>query len=152
MRCDEVMKRQVHTCTEYDTIERAAQIMRDANVGFLPVCDRARKCVGAVTDRDIVIRAVADGRDPKECRVAEIRTREVISCRQEDDLDVAERLMVEHQKSRILVTDRDDTVLGVISLSDIAQREPAERAGETLREVASREATRGEIESGVPVH
>jgi predicted transcriptional regulator len=89
------------------------------------------------------VRALAEGR--ADGQIGDVMTRELVSCRPEDDLDVAERLMAQHQKSRIICCDQDGTLRGVISLSDIAEREPADRAGETLREVSSREATVAEL-------
>jgi CBS domain-containing protein len=142
MRCEDLMKREVQTIREHDTIRTAAERMAAAHVGFLPVCDEGRRAIGTVTDRDIAIRAVAEGKTPDGCRVGDIMSRSVVACRPYDDVTLAERLMAQHQKSRIVVTDEDGVLRGVISLSDIAEHEPARRAARTLREVAAREAPR----------
>lgn len=139
MRCEEIMKREVHCAFPSDTVQKAAQIMRDQNVGFLPVCELSRKVEGALTDRDICIRVDAEGRSARECKVADVMTREVVACRPWDDVAEAERLMATHHKSRMLITDDQGIVLGVISLSDIAERDTLRRAAVTLREVSSRE-------------
>jgi CBS domain-containing protein len=140
--CGDIMKRQALTVSEDDTIQLAAEKMALANVGFLPVCDRNGKVLGAITDRDIAIRAVAVGLSPATCTVNHAMTRDVVACRADDDLAAAENLMAQRQVSRLLVTDEDGTLKGVISLSDVAQREPARRAAATLRAVSAREAPR----------
>lgn len=138
MRCEEIMKRDVECVSPRDTVEDAASRMRDANVGFLPVCDESNKVLGTLTDRDIAIRLVA-ARKPGGTHVEDVMTSEVVACRPEDDVREAENAMAQHQKSRIMCTDAGGRLLGVISLSDIAQHETGERASETLREVSERE-------------
>jgi CBS domain-containing protein len=139
MRCDEIMKRDVECLTPRDTAQSAARRMRDENVGFLPVCDISGKVVGAVTDRDLALRAIGDGR-PATTPVGDLMTREVIFCRPEDDLRTAEDLMAQKHKSRIMCLDAGGKIVGVISLSDIAQREDGARVSQTLRRVSEREA------------
>src|SRR5687768_8048508 len=99
MRCKEIMKREVECASLEESVSQAARRMRDCNVGFLPVCDAAKKVIGTLTDRDIAIRAVAEGR-PSSTTAQEIMTRDVVYCRPEDDLETAERLMGSNQKSR----------------------------------------------------
>jgi CBS domain-containing protein len=139
MRCEEIMKREVLTTSEDESIQSAAQTMARSNVGFLPVVDESEQVIGTITDRDITIRAVAEGHAPQSCLVADVMSREVVACRPSDDLEEAGRLMAEHHKSRILVIDDDGGLCGVLSLSDIAQQ-PQLRAADTLREVSAREA------------
>ncbi len=139
MRCEEIMKRDVECLGLDDTVGQAAIRMRDTNIGFLPVCDEAGKVVGTLTDRDIAVRLVAAG-DPPTTKANEIMSREVVSCRPADDISVAERLMGDHHKSRILCLDEDGALAGVISLSDIAQHEEGTRAAQTMRDVTAREA------------
>lgn len=140
MRCEEIMKRDVVCARESDTVQSAAQRMRDENIGFLPVCDDDDRVLGTITDRDICIRVDAEGKSADECLVSDVMTREVVSCRPHDDIAEAERLMGQHHKSRIVVCDEEGRIQGVISLSDIAERDSLRRAAATLREVASREA------------
>jgi len=113
--------------------------MRDANVGFLPVCDSTKKVLGAITDRDIALRIVAENRPPTTA-VGDVMTREVIACRPDDEVTRAEQLMGKHQKSRMICTDQEGRLLGVISLSDIAQVEEPSRASQTMKQVTEREA------------
>jgi CBS domain-containing protein len=142
MRCIDIMKTHVQSVAMDDTIQAAAEKMALANVGFLPVSDDAGRLVGTITDRDITIRAVAKGRIPAECAVQEVMTRDLVACRPDDDLATVEQLMGQTQKSRLLVTDEGGRLVGVLSLSDIAENEPGRRVAKTLREVAAREAPR----------
>ena len=139
MRCEEIMKRDVECVEPTKPVQDAARRMRDANIGFLPVCDPSRKVLGAITDRDIAVRIVADGRPPTTA-VGDVMTREVIACRPDDDVRRAEQLMGRHHKSRMICTDEEGRLLGVISLSDIAQVEEASRASQTMKQVTEREA------------
>jgi CBS domain-containing protein len=141
MRCIDIMKSHVQTVSVADTVQTAAQKMALANVGFLPVSD-GPTLVGTITDRDITIRAVASGRVPAECTVGEVMTRDIVACQPDDDLTTAEQLMAQTQKARLLVTDERGRLVGVLSLSDIAENEPSRRVARTLREVAAREAPR----------
>ena len=139
MRCEEIMKRDVQFVQPTDPVQLAAQRMREANVGFLPVCDSSRKVLGAITDRDIALRIVADGRPPTTA-IGDVMTREVVACAPGDDVRRAEDLMGKQHKSRMIVADEDWRLLGVISLSDIAQIEDASRASQTMKQVTEREA------------
>jgi CBS domain-containing protein len=140
MRAEEIMKKDVECLLEQDTIQQASRRMRDYNIGFLPVCDAQGRAIGTLTDRDIAIRVCAEDRLPGATNVSEVMTREVVTCKLGDDLRECEKKMAEHKKSRIMVTDANDKLVGVISLSDIAEKEPGDLAAKTLREVASREA------------
>jgi CBS domain-containing protein len=137
MLCREIMKADVECVSVQSTIGDAARKMREQNVGFLPVCDEAMRAIGALTDRDITVRAVADG-IPASDPVAAILTHEVIACRPEDDLTYARELMSQHQKSRIMCISRTGRLEGVISLSDITQFDELLGAF-TLQQVSARE-------------
>jgi CBS domain-containing protein len=137
MLCEEIMKRNVECVSPDDTAQSAARRMLDENVGFLPVCEESKKVIGTVTDRDLAIRLVAGGL-PGNSKIGEIMTREVVSCAPKDDIQKAEKLMGQNHKSRIMCVE-DGRLVGVISLSDIAQKDQG-RAGQTLAEVTTREA------------
>jgi predicted transcriptional regulator len=138
MRCEDIMKRTVVCCKETDTIQSAALKMRDANIGFLPVCGLQGKTLGVITDRDMALRACAAGLDPKKSPVTEIMTHQIISCQAADDVRYVEGLMARNRKSRIIVQDEAGHPLGVISLSDIARHDRV-FAAETMRQVSARE-------------
>ena len=139
MRCEEIMKRDVQCVQPTDPVQAGARRMRDANIGFLPVCDSSRKVLGAITDRDIALRIVADGRPPTTA-IDDVMTREVVACAPGDDVRRAEELMGKQHKSRMIVADEEWRLVGVISLSDIAQVEDASRASQTMKQVTEREA------------
>jgi CBS domain-containing protein len=138
MLCEEIMKRDVECLSLQDTVQIAARKMREANVGFLPICDTTKKVIGTLTDRDIAIRLVADSK-PASTKVSDIMTKEVVACRPSEDVSKAEQLMGKNQKSRILCVDDSGKLVGVISLSDIAQRDGG-RVAQTMRDVTAREA------------
>lgn len=136
MRVEELMK-SPQCCREADSVRDCAKLMKTENVGFAPICNQSGEPVGTITDRDIAIRVIAEGRSP-DTKVQDVMTREVISCRVGEDLSEAERLMRDKHKSRIMVCDQSGKLAGVISLSDVVELEE-ERGAETLREVSSRE-------------
>lgn len=140
MRCEELMKRQVECVRAQDTVQDAARIMRDKGIGFLPVCDVDRRVLGTITDRDIVIRVVAEGKELASTSIEGVMTREVVACGPDQPIARCEELMAEHRKSRMMICDDDDRLVGVISLSDIAQSDRLRKAGRTLRKVTSRES------------
>lgn len=141
MRCEEIMKRSLRTISPEDTVQAAASIMRDANVGFLPVCEASSgRITGTLTDRDIAVRVVAENQ-PASVNVGLVMTREVVTCSPEEDLRTAEERMGEAHKSRIICTDESGRPVGVISLSDLAGVESDERAAQLLQEIAGREAS-----------
>jgi CBS domain-containing protein len=109
-------------------------------LGWRPVVDGHDRLVGIVTDRDLVVRGIADGRPPGT-EASAIMTTRLVTCRVEDELWFAEERMAEERKSRIVVVDEGRRVAGVISLSDLPFEEGEARAGRLLREVARREAT-----------
>ncbi len=138
MRCEEIMKRNLECLAPDDTAATAAKRMRDANVGFLPICDAGLRVLGVVTDRDLAIRVLAEDR-AGDTTLGRCMSEEVVSCSPSDDLRTAEQRMAKHRKSRILCIDESGTLMGIISLSDIAQHEEGTRAAKTLRRVSERE-------------
>jgi CBS domain-containing protein len=138
MQCKDVMKQDVECVLPEDTVQAAAERMRDEHVGFLPVCDSNGRVIGTITDRDLTIRVLARGR-PLSTLVDEVLTREVVACRPHDDLLLAEELMAKHHKSRMICVDDDYRLVGIISLSDIAEHEDGMNASEVLRRVSERE-------------
>jgi|KBSMisStandDraft_5_1062788.scaffolds.fasta_scaffold446626_3 CBS domain-containing protein len=138
MLCEQIMKRDIECVSPTDTVADAARRMRDEVVGFLPVCDESREVLGTITDRDIVIRAIAESL-PSTTPVEDVMSGEIVSCSPRDDVGVALELMAENRKSRIMCLDEDGQLAGVISLSDIAQLEEAGEATETLRQISQRE-------------
>src|SRR4051812_21997072 len=139
MQCKDIMKKDVRCLDESATVQAAAALMRDMNIGFVPICDRSGKVLGTLTDRDIAIRVVANGRPADTCTVGEVMTAEVIGSPPDEDIGVVERLMADHHKSRIMILDEREALVGVISLSDVAEHDSLRRTAATMRGVASRE-------------
>jgi CBS domain-containing protein len=139
MKVERMMKRNVQCIPRGATLREAARLMRDHGVGFLPVIGPDFRVCGALTDRDVVIRAVADGRGA-DARVEEVMSHDVIAVRPDDPLSEAERKMTQWQKSRVMVLDADGLCCGVISLSDLASDGAPTRAATVLSSIARREA------------
>ncbi|HEY7516390.1 MAG TPA: CBS domain-containing protein [Vicinamibacteria bacterium] len=137
MRVENIMKAP-QGCRENDQACDCAKLMKEQNIGFVPICDEAGKPVGAITDRDLAIRLVAEKR-PAETRVSEVMTRQIVTCTVGDDLKKAEQLMRDNHKARMMVCDEDGVLVGVISLSDIVDFEDESAATQTFRDVAARE-------------
>lgn len=138
--CHDVMKPEVFTCGPETSILACAKIMAEHNVGIVPVVEDNGRLAGVVTDRDIAVRAVAQGR-AAESTVAAIMTRDVVRCRQDDSLRHVEDRLTQAQKSRIVVVDSWNNPVGIMSLSDIGRVEDAARAGEVFKAGVTREAT-----------
>lgn len=138
MRCDELMKHNVECISQQDSAQHAGERMRSLNIGFLPVVDLDGRVLGTVTDRDLAVRIVADNL-PATAPITRCMNREVVACHPEDNIQRAESLMADRQKSRIMVIDRNDKIVGVISLSDIAMVESDGRLGSAIRSVSQRE-------------
>lgn len=138
MRCHDLMKSPVVCSKLDDSASHTAARMRSRKIGFLPVCDDTGRVVGTVTDRDLAVRVLAE-RSPSATPVRLVMTPGPVTCRPNDDLEVAEDLMRRYHKSRIICVDEGFKPVGVISLSDIATYDEAVRAGELLRAISERE-------------
>ena len=139
MRCGDLMTSEVEVFSETDTVQHVARRMRDLDVGFAPVCDRDGRPVGTITDRDIALRVCAEDLAAGRTLARDVMTRGAVTCREGDGVDAAEARMREHHKSRIMIVAGDGRLVGVISLSDVAEAEDDARAGATLRGIAGRD-------------
>jgi CBS domain-containing protein len=137
MQVKEVMTRGAECVRPDDTLQEAARKMKGMEVGPLPVCDRDR-LVGMLTDRDIVVRAVAEGQDARTAKVRDAMTEGIFYCFEDDDVSEAARLMREKQVRRLVVLNRDKRLTGIISLGDLAveTRGDPQVAGKTLERVS----------------
>lgn len=118
MHCDEIMTRQPYFLRQGQSALEAAAQMRQQNVTFLPVCDDERKVVGALTDRDIVLRLVAAG-GSLQTPVEEVMSREVIACQTDDEAEVAQRLLHEHEVARLVCLDAGGKLAGMVSMAEV---------------------------------
>ena len=137
MKVKEVMTREVEFIHPNDSLQTAAQKMRDRDIGFLPVHE-GDELVGVVTDRDIVIRGIEGGMNPDAIVGREMVTSPVIYCFDDQDVEDAARLMRQNQIRRLLVLDRkDNQAVGVVSLGDLAGTVNAKTSGKVLQSISS---------------
>jgi CBS domain-containing protein len=135
-RCRQIMTRSVTTATRDMSLQAVAALMRDGDMGSLPVVEDG-KLVGIVTDRDIVVRAVAEGRDAATA-IGEVMTKEIFAVRAEDFVFEAIRLMGDKQVRRVPVINENNELVGIIAIADIALETEDEREiAETLEEISS---------------
>lgn len=137
--CRDVMTADPVSCLGSATVDQVAQMMRSEDVGPMPIVDnfQTRKLIGIVTDRDLAIKVVAEGRDPSSTRVQDVMTRDVATCHPEDDLQKALDLMAANQVRRIPVVDPYGAIVGIIAQADIATRQENHiKTGEVVEEIS----------------
>jgi CBS domain-containing protein len=136
MKLREIMSRDVQVVHPDETLQMAAQKMRDHDIGFLPVCEGDR-LVGVVTDRDLALRGIAAGVNSKAMLGRDLMTTPILYCYDDQDVDEAAKVMEEHQIRRVAVLSRDDKrLVGVVSLGDIAKNATKEMSAEVLQSVS----------------
>jgi len=126
-------------CLISDPVSRAAQIMKDEDVGSVPVVEDegTKRLVGILTDRDIVIKGITDNRNCADVRVEEIMTRNPVTCKAEEDIQNAMDRMSQHQIRRIPVVDGRGRIMGIISQADLATRmDQPERIEKVLENIS----------------
>ena len=137
MQVKDVMTRGVECARPTDSIARAAERMKELNVGSLPVCGDNDKLVGMITDRDITTRATAQACDPCGTCVGDVMTANVVHVFEDQDVFEATGLMEEHQIRRLVVLDRDKRLVGIVSLGDLAVKNADDAlSGEALEQVS----------------
>ncbi len=128
----DIMSRDVEVVHPDDNLQDAAKKMRHHDVGFLPVCD-GQRLVGALTDRDIAIGAVAEGKDPKKMKVKDVASRDVNWCFADQDVDDAAKLMKDKEIRRVMVIEREGKQLvGVVSVGDLATKSSSKDSGSVM--------------------
>jgi CBS domain-containing protein len=131
----ELMTQNPRTVSPDSTIVDAAKIMRDEDTGVVPIVEGDR-LVGVLTDRDIAIRVVAEGKDVQGTRVSEIASQDLVTIDPQQDLDEALRLMAQHQVRRLPVVEEDGRLVGIVAQADVARHASAERTGEVVEEIS----------------
>jgi CBS domain-containing protein len=136
MLIKDVMTRGVEVVRPDETLQQAARKMKSIDVGPLPVCDGER-LVGMITDRDIIVRATAEGRDPKTTPVKEAMTPGVVYVFEDQDIEEAALLMKQRQIRRLVVLDNNKRLVGILSLGDLAEDSGDDQlSGEVLEGVS----------------
>lgn len=148
IQCWTLMKRNVFTAGPKSSVAVVAETMRREGIGFLPIVDAQERVVGVVTDRDIAIRGFTRSL-PSETPVDQIMTTDLVTCRIDDELSVAEARMIEHCKWRLLVVNEQGQLMGILTLVDLAHAAGPFKAGLLLRHLVDRdyrlEATRQQL-------
>jgi CBS domain-containing protein len=130
----DAMTSDVKTAAPSQSLTDVARLMKQEDVGSVPVVDGER-LVGVVTDRDIVVRGIADGSDPHAIKAGDIASRDIVTVRPGDDLDDAMRLMAQHQVRRLPVVD-DGQLVGVVAQADVAQEAKEKDVGHIVEEIS----------------
>jgi CBS domain-containing protein len=137
--CNEVMTKYPICCLPTDSVAKAAELMKRGNFGSIPVIEneQTQKLVGIVTDRDLTLTILAEGRDPKSTKVEAVMTHNVMTCLADDDLQKALDAMAKQQLRRIPVVDGDNKIVGIITQADVATRiNQPEKTAEMVKEIS----------------
>ena len=135
----DLMTRNVEKVEPDSSVRKAAEILKDRDIGSLPVCI-GKTVLGMLTDRDIVIRVVAEGRDSDTTRVRDIMSTDVVSVREDSDLIDAERIMHDRQLRRLPVLNARDELVGYLSMARVARTEAPIQSGRVLQGVSQASA------------
>jgi CBS domain-containing protein len=142
-KVSEAMTPGVQSVTLTQSLADAAEIMKQNDVGSLPVVDDDRRLVGILTDRDIVLRAVAERVDPQSAKVGDVASRDLVTVEPEQDLDEALLLMAQHQVRRLPVVEQDRLV-GMLAQADAAIDAKEKKVGETVEQISQPTSTERE--------
>ena len=134
MKIKEVMTKDVEVIGPEASLREAAEKMRELDVGAIPVCE-AERLVGVLTDRDIAVRAAAEGYDPNEVEVREVMTPDPVYCFEDSEIQEAADLMADMQIRRLPIVDQEEKLVGIVSLGDLALTDP-NLSGQTLEGVS----------------
>ena len=134
-KVSDVMSGRPRAVTPQTPLTEVAELMEAEDVGSIPVVEEDR-LVGIVTDRDIVVRAIAKGKDPKGMPASAISSRELVTVHPDDDLSDALELMARHQVRRVAVTAEDERLVGVVSQADVAREAKEKDTGEVVQSIS----------------
>ncbi|MBV8847390.1 MAG: CBS domain-containing protein [Bryobacterales bacterium] len=138
-KCRDLMTKDPLCCLPGDSVQQVAQMMKEFDVGVVPIVEdqREKRLAGVVTDRDLAVKALAGERDPREVTIAEVMSLHVVTCSPDDDCGAALQLMEAHRVRRIPVLDASGRIVGIISQGDVAVRmREAEKTAELVMEVS----------------
>ncbi len=142
IKCREIMSKEVSTTTKNASLQDVAKLLKENDIGILPIVEEGTsKLVGLVTDRDIVVRAVADGKSVTDTTVGDVMTAELFTATPDDFVFEAVRTMGDKQVRRIPIVDDEGVLVGIVSMADIAlEMEDEKEIAETLEEISSGKA------------
>jgi len=133
-KISEVMTTDVRSCEPSTTVREVARVMASEDVGPVPIVENGR-LVGIVTDRDLVVRVLAEGQDPDSTTVERIASRETVSVSPDQDLDEALRLLARHQVRRLPVVE-GDRLVGIVAQADVAREGDDRKTGDTVEQIS----------------
>ena len=137
-KTSEIMTKDPVSLSPGDTAQQAAQLMKSNHIGPIPVVDGERKLVGIVTDRDLAIKVVAEGRSAQDTKVSDVMSSKLFTCGPNDDVEKAIETMEEHQVRRIPVVDDQNRLLGIVAQADVATRSgQTKRLGKAVEGISS---------------
>jgi CBS domain-containing protein len=131
----DLMSSNPRTVDSNASVMDAAKMMRDENIGMIPITDGDR-LTATITDRDIAIRAVAEGKDTSSTNVIDVASRELVTIDPQQDLDEALRLMAKHQVRRLPVCEEDGRIVGIVAQADIAEHASASKTGQLVEGIS----------------
>jgi CBS domain-containing protein len=133
----EIMTSNAQCVDEGETLEAAARRMRDLNVGALPICGRDQKLQGLLTDRDIVVKCIAEGSNPRTTNAGQLAQGTLVWIEAERSVEDAWQLMAKNRVRRLPVLDKDRRLIGIVSQGDVARHLPHDRVGELVEAISA---------------
>jgi CBS domain-containing protein len=151
MKIDIIMTKEPVCCSPCDTVQSVSQLMKQYDVGALPVVadGMSRHLMGIITDRDLCISAMVQGKDPRTTTIAEYFTRNPITCSVDDPVEICEQKMKRYRIRRILVVDGKNSCVGIVAQADLARMNPPERIQTLLMEISRPRITQASPYRGV---
>jgi CBS domain-containing protein len=142
-KCSDIMTQDLVVCTPTNTVTEVARLMKTEDIGPVLVVDneQSKTLVGIVTDRDLVLKVIAEGLDPKTTKVSDGMSKKLVTCYTDDDVEQAMNAMAQYQLRRIPVAEENMKLVGIISQADVATRlgEP-EKTAEVVKEISQENA------------
>ncbi len=138
MKIRELMTPDPVCCTPEDSAQKVAKILRDQDIGSVPVVmdQSSRKLLGMITDRDLCCSIVAEGLDPANTKIDRLFSLNPVTCREGENINNCEQLMQEHQIRRIPIVDGEERCIGIVTQADLALKENAEKVSKTVAEIS----------------
>lgn len=136
LKVKDIMTSSVLTVDENDSIVKAAELMKSQHIGSVPVKNSNNKIIGMITDRDIVLKSISEGKNPSQTTCKDVMTSEIVACSPTMEIDEVAEMMAQHQIRRVPVIENDTTV-GIVSLGDLATKHTLHsEAGDALTNIS----------------
>src|SRR5512134_1766781 len=141
-KCSDIMTQELVVATPANTVTEVARLMKAEDIGPILIVDNEqnRTLVGIITDRDLVVKAIAEGLDPKTTKVNEVMSKKLVTCYTDDDIEQAMNAMAQYQLRRIPVVEENMRLVGIISQADVATRlDEPDKTGEVVKEISQQD-------------